>query len=434
MQVLTNVLNLIVRLLGGPSMVKFLIRRILAAVPVLFVVTFVTFFVMRAMPGGPFDAVGTKSTSPVVRAALEARYGLDKPFFLNLPNDGASPDFGMESRTVFPPGPLCEGLRAGQTRKEATPKEAVYVYDGWALLRFVEEYYPTTISYKDPSSTDDAKPTRCVDKRTVLYSDLTRSQFFNYVNNALRLDFGLSIGRNSRDQPVWDIISDALPVSMQLGLLAVGLGFVLGVPLGVIAALKRNTPIDYGITIMIGAFVSVPSLVLGPLLITYLTGNGPLGVFPSPDPRVWKGGSVLDWEYMGRAILPMMALGLGIAAGLARLTKASVLQVLRDDYIRTARAKGLRERSVVFIHALKNALIPVVTIIGPLLAGILTGTLVIERVFSIPGLGGSFISSITNRDYNLLVGVTILFSIFLIIGNILVDVMYTWLDPRIRFD
>jgi oligopeptide transport system permease protein len=143
---------------------------------------------------------------------------------------------------------------------------------------------------------------------------------------------------------------------------------------------------------------------------------------------------MLTWEFISRAILPIFTLGAGIAAGLARLTRASVLQVLRDDYIRTARSKGLMERRVIYIHALKNALIPVATIVGPLLAGTLTGTLIVERIFAVPGLGDSFVNSIAARDYNLLLGVTILYSIFLMAGNILVDVMYTWLDPRIRFD
>ena len=123
-----------------------------------------------------------------------------------------------------------------------------------------------------------------------------------------------------------------------------------------------------------------------------------------------------------------------MAAGIARLTRASLLQVLGDDYIRTARSKGLRERSVIYIHVLKNSLIPVVTILGPFLAGILTGTFFVERIFNIPGLGDTFLSSIGERDYTLLTGVTILYASFLVVGNILVDVMYTWLDPRIRFD
>jgi oligopeptide transport system permease protein len=209
-------------------------------------------------------------------------------------------------------------------------------------------------------------------------------------------------------------------------------GFLTGIPLGVIAALRRNSVFDHLTTAFATLFNSIPTLVLGPVLI--LLFNVQWKIFPAPDPRYWKEFHITDWEYVGRMALPMLTIGLGITAGIARLTRASVLQVLRDDYIRTARAKGLKEAAVIYIHALKNALIPVVTIIGPLLAGVLTGTLIVERVFGIPGMGSSFVESITNRDYNLLVGITIVYAIFLIIGNILVDVMYTWLDPRIRFD
>src|SRR5262249_6218537 len=138
--------------------------------------------------------------------------------------------------------------------------------------------------------------------------------------------------------------------------------------------------------------------------------------------------------FLSRALLPFLALGTGISPGLARLTRGCLLQVLNDDYIRTARAKGLRERAVIFVHALKNALIPVATIVGPLLAGVLTGRFFIERIFAIPGLGDQFLASVTDRNYNLLTGLTIIYSLFLVVGNIMVDVTYTWLDPRIRFD
>lgn len=422
---MVDILNGIVGALGGVSMIKYVLRRLLQAIPVVFTIVFLTFMLMRAMPSGPFDYNGTRTTPPAVKAALEARFGLDKPLLLNLPNDGVAPDNGMQTRMIFAQAPLCDGLRAGQTAKEATPTEAVYTYDGWALLRFVDEYYEATIDL-------NSKPTRCIEKRAVLYSDLTRSQFFQYFNNVLRLDFGLSMGRNTRYDPVADLIFDRLPVSARIGLFATIFGFLTGIPLGVIAALNRNSLIDHATNIFATFFSSIPSLVLGPVLI--LLFNVQWKIFPAPDPRYWKEFYLTDWNYVGRMALPMLTIGLGITAGVARLTRASVLQVLRDDYVRTARAKGLREGSVIYIHALKNALIPVVTIVGPLLAGVLTGTLIVERVFGIPGLGSSFVESITNRDYNLLVGVTIVFSIFLIIGNILVDVTYTWLDPRIRFD
>lgn len=428
-----EILTFIVNMLGGPSMIKYVIRRFLAAIPVMFTIIFITFTLMRAMPSGPFDFVGQKTTPPAVRAAMEARFGLDKPLLLNLPNDSIAPDNGVETRNVYPSGPMCDLLRQGKTPKEATPANSVYTYQDWALVRSVQEFYEVNITYKDPSKPEAAaKPTRCIEQRTVLYSDLTRSQFFQYLNNVLRLDFGLSMGRNTRFQPVSEMIADRLPVSAQLGLLATIVGFVFGIPLGVVAALRRNSWVDHSTNVFATLFSSIPTLVLGPVLI--LLFNVQWRILPEPSPLYWKDGNLLDWNYLGRALLPIFTIGLGITAGVARLTRASLLQVLRDDYVRTARAKGLQERAVIFIHALKNALIPVVTIVGPLLAGVLTGTLIVERVFGIPGLGDTFVSSITNRDYNLITGVTILFSVFLIIGNILVDITYTWLDPRIRFD
>lgn len=420
-----NVINLIVRALGGAGMAKYLFRRILAAIPVLFAIILITFALLRALPGGPFDFAGTKSVPPTVKAAREARYGLDKPFLLNLPNDGSTPDIGKEMRVAIPQIPLCDKLRAGVSGSEAVPTSDADVYEGWYLLHNVKEY-------KESSVDVAGKPTRCVEQRTVLYSDLTRSQFFQYLFNVMRFDFGPSLAKSTLDTPVTDLIAAQLPISMKIGLYAVLLGFLFGIPLGVLAAIYRNTVIDYTITLVSVFFASVPALALGPLLIYIFIVK--LGVLPPPDTTAWKIGDLFNWQYLGRAILPIGVLAFGVSAGIARLTRASLLQTLRDDYIRTARSKGIRERSVLYIHALKNALIPVATIIGPLLAGLLTGTLIIERIFAIPGLGSAFVDSVTTRDYTQLLGLTILYSIFLIVGNIMVDVMYTWLDPRIRFD
>jgi oligopeptide transport system permease protein len=176
----------------------------------------------------------------------------------------------------------------------------------------------------------------------------------------------------------------------------------------------------------------VPSFVLGPGLLIIFVNQ--LHLLPAPNPTFWKNPNFLSWDYIGRLILPLMVLATGVSAGLARLTRASLLQVLQDDYIRTARSKGLRERAVIYVHALRNALIPIATLIGPLLAGVVLGSFFVENVFAIPGLGDSFINSVSQRDYNLLTGSALLYSFFLILGNIFVDLLYTWIDPRIRFD
>lgn len=260
-------------------------------------------------------------------------------------------------------------------------------------------------------------------------------QFFLYVGNLLKGDLGPMM--HLRSQTVNEIVSETFPVSFQLGMMCVTVGFVIGIPAGIIAALKRNTPIDYGATFVAIAGVSVPSLVLGPVLILIFGvaldwfpiafwGAEPpfiLGIFPKPTAEFWH-----------HAVLPVLTLGSGTSALIARLTRASLLEVLGEDYIRTARAKGLRERVVIAVHALKNSLIPVVTLLGPMLAGYLTGSLVTEQIFALNGMGRRLISSVAQREYFLLTGLTLIYGVMLIFGNIMVDVLYAWVDPRIRFE
>jgi len=318
------------------NLLRYTLWRIAGALPVLLVITFVTFALVRLIPGGPFDVANGKPVPESMRASMQARYGLDKPFLL---------------------------------------------------------------------------------------------QFGEYALNAVRGDFGPSLGQ-TLGQPVSEIIAARLPTSMRLGVLALIIGFSVGIPLGVAAAVNYRRPADTVISALCVLGASVPGIVLGPLLILlFVNGFG----WPGPDPRAWTQAGAWSWEFISRALPPALALGIGIAAGIGRLTRASLLQVLDEDFVRTARAKGLRERRVVFWHALKNALIPIATIVGPLLAAVLTGTFFIEAIFGVPGLGDTFINSVTDRDYNLLVGVTVLYSTFLITGNLLVDLMYAWLDPRIRF-
>ncbi len=425
---LKNLANGIINLLGGASMVKFLIRRILAGIPVLLLTALAAFTLIRLIPGGPFDQVGGKPPPPWLKAAMEDRYGLNKPMLLNLPYDGSIPDVGQTKTRTYPTLPDCDKLRQGMSVDQAMETNPTVVTEGWQLFRTVEEHTATTITLNQDGV---ETPFQCDTVRSVLYSDLFQSQFMEYLMNALRFDFGPSLGRTTIGVPVRDIIGDRLPISMELGVLGASLGFLIGIPLGVLAAIYHNSIIDYLATFLAIIGTSVPNFVLGPVLIIIFVVE--LHVLPGPNPTVWKNPS-LDWNYIGRLLLPLLTLALGVAAGIARLTRASLLQVLQDDYIRTARAKGLRERVVIYVHALKNALIPVATIVGPLLAGVLTGTFFVELIFAVPGLGDAFLSSIAARDYNLLTGVTLLYSTFLIIGNILVDVMYTWLDPRIRFD
>jgi oligopeptide transport system permease protein len=254
----------------------------------------------------------------------------------------------------------------------------------------------------------------------------------------IRGDFGLSL--QFRSQTVSDIIKTSLPVSTQLGLMSLLLALIIGVPAGTIAALKQNSWIDYLSTFGAVFFVSVSSLVLAPALIWIFSlklGWLPVATWGSKPPFLLgflPNLSDLNIEYFKHAAMPVFALGAAGAAGIARLTRASLLQVIREDYIRTARAKGLREQTVIVIHALKNGLIPVVTILGPTFAALVTGTFVIEQIFGINGMGKHFVQSVGNRDYTLLLGVTLLYSVVLVIANLLVDLTYALIDPRIRFD
>lgn len=230
-------------------------------------------------------------------------------------------------------------------------------------------------------------------------------------------DFGPSFQQKGRT--VNEIIAESAPYSFQLGLQALFVALLIGVPAGLIAGLKQNTWVDY--IAMGGAMVgvSIPNFVLGPILIMIFALG--LGWF---DPTGWD-----EWT---DTILPSVTLGLYYAAYVARLTRGGMLEIIRQDYIRTARAKGLRERVVVYRHAMKGAMLPVVSFLGPAFAGMLTGSIVVEKIFGLPGLGDHFVNGAFNRDYSLVLGAIVLFSTVLVLLNLLVDISYSLLDPRVR--
>ena len=302
-----------------------IVRRLLSLIPVLFVISVVTFLLMNSVPGSPF-AAEDKPLPPQIRANLEAYYHLDEPL---------------------------------------------------------------------------------------------QRQYLRYMGNALRGDLGPSYLQRNRS--VNDIIRDHLPVSFQLGLLALLVAVALGIPIGVVTALKQNTWVDYLGMFVAVAGVSVPAMTLGPLLIWGFALQ--LELLP-----------VARWGTWQQAVLPALTLGLGNAAIIARLTRASMLQVIHQDYIRTARSKGLRERRIMTKHALRNALIPVVTVLGPLFASLVTGSMVVEQIFAIPGLGRFFVDSVSGRDYPVIMGTTLLFALILVVSNLIVDLSYAFIDPRIRLD
>lgn len=241
-------------------------------------------------------------------------------------------------------------------------------------------------------------------------------QFVDYINNVLHGDFGISFTRRTA---VVDIIGQGIGTTFQLGLGALVFALAFSIPLGIISALKQNTIIDYLSMLVATVGTTIPSFVTAIFLIYFF------GVTLHLLPFVGWG----SWQHM---LMPMFVLGLGPGAFLTRITRASMLEAIRQDYVRTARSKGLRERAVIVGHALKNALIPVATIIGPATAGLITGSFIIESLFNVPGMGRLYIISITARDYPVIMATTLLYAFLIMIANLTVDLVYGVLDPRIK--
>lgn len=348
----------------------YIIRRCVYMLATLLVISVLTFGLMHSVPGGPFDR--EKPLPEETIKNLNARYHLDDPLWKQY---------------------------------------LQYVYD--VMIPHITTTAPTT------ALTDDFM----VDFKVGFF-------WFRWIN------FGPSYFSQSRT--VNDIFRDNLPVSAQLGMMVLLVALLLGIPLGTIAALKQNTILDY-FSMSVAIFgVSVPVIVLGPLLIWIfgisLKWLPPTGWGTKPPYFLGFLPSKLSLDFFKLSLLPAVALGMSSSAYIARLMRASLLQTIREDYIRTARAKGLRESLVIFRHALKNSLIPVVTILGPMFAGLITGTFVAEQIFGIPGMGKYFVTSITNRDYPVIMGTILLYAFILVVANLLVDITYGSLDPRIRYE
>ena len=302
----------------------YILKRLGLAILTVWVVITATFFIMHAVPGGPF--MSEKATTAAVTAQLEAKYGLDKPL--------------ME-------------------------------------------------------------------------------QYFTYLKDIVtKFDFGPSTKQRGRQ--VTDIIADGLKVSAKLGVIAAALALVVGIVLGAVAALRRNKLIDKVIMVITTALVSMPSFIMGSLLLILFAVK-------------WKLLPANGATTQG-LVLPVITLSLSPMAYITRLTRSSMLDVLGQDYIRTARAKGVPGVRIIFGHALKNSLIPVITYDGPMLAYIVTGSLVVEKIFSVSGIGRAFVNSITNRDYPLIMGTTIVLASLIVIMNLISDILYKVVDPRITLE
>ena len=348
---------------------RYIIRRLLWTIPVVFVISLVTFGLMHAVPGGPFDR--EKPLPKDIMENLEKYYGMDQPLWRQYTDYmGGLIRFEFATPQGDKPAKL-EGDYLFELRLPPNPKETKFAV-----------------------GLTDMGPT---------YS--------------------------SRARTVNDIIREQFPISAQIGLVALIIALMIGIPLGIISALKQNSWMDYTSMFFAVLGVSIPNMVMGPLLIYALSVQ--LHWFPSAR---WVHLTDDPGEWFMHMILPAFTLGTGASAIIARLTRASMLQVIREDYIRTARAKGLSERAVMIKHAMKNAFIPVATILGPMFAAVITGSIIVEQIFALPGLGRYFITSIGNRDYPVIMGTTLLYAILIILANLMVDVTYAWLDPRIRFD
>ncbi|RHV51126.1 ABC transporter permease [Lachnospiraceae bacterium OM04-12BH] len=303
-------------------MVKYIAKRIGLAIVTIWAVATITFFLMNLVPGGPF--LSEKAISPQATAALEAKYGLDKPLF---------------------------------------------------------------------------------------------QQYLTYIKDALHGDFGDSL--KQRGRTVMDIIKMKFPVSARVGGVSVLVSLILGVPLGCIAALKRGKFADSLISVVATCGIAVPSFVICTLLLYFFGVK--LQILPTM-------GLTTAKHY----VMPVMALAFYPTAYIMRLMRSSMLDVLGQDYMRTAKAKGLAGGKILFKHALRNAILPVITYVGPLLAYTVTGSFVVEKIFTIPGLGGEFIAAINGRDYTLIMGTTIFLATLIILMNVVVDIVYKLVDPRIK--
>ena len=303
-------------------MLSFLLRRLLVAVPTLFLVVTVAFFMMRAAPGNPFET--GRRLSPEIERAVSAKYGLDRP----LP-----------------------------------------------------------------------------------------VQYVKYLGDALRGDLGPSL--KYRDKTVNDFIAEGFPKSLTLGASALSIALVIGIGLGIAAALRQNRGADYLATTVAVLGVCIPTFVTAPMLVLLFASK--LGWLPT-------GG----WGGVRNLVLPITVLALPQIAIISRLTRAGMIEVLRSNYVRTARAKGLSERRIVLHHALRGAILPLVSYLGPAAAGLITGSLVVEQIFGLPGLGRSFVIGALQRDYTVVMGVVILYASLILALNLLSDILYAVLDPRVK--
>lgn len=311
-------------------MLKYIIKRLLQAIPTLLIVITLSFFMMRLAPGGPFD--GERQLPPEIEANLMRSYGLDKPLLV---------------------------------------------------------------------------------------------QYGNYLTSLAHGDLGPSF--RDKDHTVNEQLAQGLPVSMTIGLCAMVLALCIGLPLGILAALKRNGIVDYAVMGVALSGIAIPNFVLAPLMAVFfglILRWLPVSGWPTAG-QGWL-------SYIPYMVLPVIALSIQQIAYIARMMRASMIEVLGQPFIRTARAKGLSTLQIIFRHALRPAMLPILSYLGPAITGIITGSVVVEKIFTIPGIGSYFVQGATNRDYTLVMGTVVLYATIIIIMNLLVDLLYAFVDPQVR--
>jgi len=375
---------------------RFIAQRVLWNVPVLLLITVVTFGMMQLVPGGPFTASSSgRPVPPEIQANMEAKYGLDKPVWQQYTN--------YMNRLLF-------HFDFGPSLRNTSRTVNQMLFGPNYMVEVLREQLRATFG-KEASSMTFSEPPGLFDSQTLVVR--TNREVVGYI----------SIGWGERLSAIWRFMTLApVMVSTQVGLVSIAMAVVIGIPLGILSALKQNTWMDYVAMFFSMLGVSIPNFLLGILLILLFALT--LEWLPT-----YGWGD--DWK---QVIMPAVTLGTSGTALIARLTRASMLEVIRADYIRTARAKGLKERIVIARHALKNSLIPVTTVLGPLMAAWLTGSFMVEWVFSIGGIGKFFITAVTDRDYTLIMGTILVYSAALVVFNLIVDIAYGFIDPRIQFE
>ncbi len=377
-------------------MIRYIIGRLMGAVVVLWVIITLSFFMMRFAPGSPFDE--DRRLPP----AVEANKWL-----------------------VFDMGEIVPAQAAGTVDLVDDLVEG-YEYPAGTIIATLTteagEALPVTMATGGKLVSVDVEEGEQVaaGARIAVIPKSMIEQYVTALGNYAMLDFGKTLSSDGQ-RSVYENLMLGLPKSAELGLYALLFALLFGVSAGLYAGLKQNTIGDYAVMSFSMIGISVPTIVSGPILIM---------VF-----GLWAGWlPVSGWDTWQHKVLPVVTLGLVYTASFARLTRGGMLEVVRSDYIRTARAKGLDERRVVTRHALKGAILPTVSFLGPAIARMVSGSVVVEKVFGIPGLAEYFVTPAFNRDYPMVIGVVFLYSVLLIVMNLLVDIAYTFLDPRVSYD